>query len=242
MGVRTVKPKTAVIDRIRASKGWRLADLAHHADISERTLNNVMAGKEALVGTMRRIAAALGVKFEEIVDDDLMAQLSGFPPSALPGLAAMQLRAGRTAENASRQEEKPYEKTYEVRFKLSIPISDFSYEYFMTFLKMLARLLGGDIMDADVKEGSTLVIVQLTEAQIRSLMEMLPNFKDSAKAREERLDDPSGKFLSRFSGKEGPSLERSQALTLIEKVESVTLPSNAFVPADKRGQEIPVTK
>jgi transcriptional regulator with XRE-family HTH domain len=65
--------------RLRKSKGWSQEDLAHHADVSVKTISRFEAGRhEGRRNTVKQIAAALEVT---------QAELLGEPPAPL-GLGA----------------------------------------------------------------------------------------------------------------------------------------------------------
>jgi transcriptional regulator with XRE-family HTH domain len=66
MAARTLVPKVKALEAIRARKGLSLSELAEAAGLSSRTIDNVMAGKPVLFGTIQLMATKLGVDPSEI--------------------------------------------------------------------------------------------------------------------------------------------------------------------------------
>jgi transcriptional regulator with XRE-family HTH domain len=66
MAARTLVPKVKALEAIRARKGLSLSELAEAAGLSSRTIDNVMAGKPVLFGTIQLMATKLGVEPSEI--------------------------------------------------------------------------------------------------------------------------------------------------------------------------------
>jgi transcriptional regulator with XRE-family HTH domain len=136
MGIRTAIPNPEAIDRFRVKKGWSLGELAEYAGLSPRTIDNVMAGKPALIGTLARIAKRLDVAVDQISD------LPSLPPPNI---------------------------TYTVELKLREAFPGLTHEQYLKILGLISEITGGDIMDADTKEGSVIITLQLTEEQARRL-------------------------------------------------------------------------
>ena len=64
---RTVKPDGDAIRRLRLAKGWRVEDLARKADCSIKTVENVEAGEQVYLCTLRSFAEVFGVEFSTLV-------------------------------------------------------------------------------------------------------------------------------------------------------------------------------
>ncbi|MHC5537889.1 helix-turn-helix domain-containing protein [Singulisphaera rosea] len=67
---RTVKVRKGVITSLRIEKGWRIEDLARKAICSVGTVTNCERGKPVLVVTVAKIAKALGVEVQSLLERD----------------------------------------------------------------------------------------------------------------------------------------------------------------------------
>lgn len=124
--------------------------------------------------------------------------------------------------------------TYGVRFKLKVPYEDFNQDRLQTFVDLLARLVGGTISEAEFTKGSTLVTVQLTEQQIRNLLDLLPDFRVKARA---ILDQTAG--LRTLS--EQLELQTIE-YPLVDAVIDVSFPEDVqAIPEEVRGQTVAVS-
>lgn len=66
MSNRTAPPDGAKVRKLRISRGWTHEKLAHAAKCHKRTIENIEAGRAALLGTLSGVADALGVKCEDL--------------------------------------------------------------------------------------------------------------------------------------------------------------------------------
>lgn len=124
--------------------------------------------------------------------------------------------------------------TYDVKFKLAIPYGEFDQERLQLFADILARLVGGQIVDADFTKGSTIVTVPLTAEQIRQLLEFMPDFRTKV---EDALKSNAGlqTLLEQLQ------VQRTE-LPLVRAVIEVTIPEGvANIPDEVRGKTIAVT-
>lgn len=128
----------------------------------------------------------------------------------------------------------PEGPTYDVRFKLAIPHGEFDQERLQHFADILARLVGGEIVDAEYTEGSTVVTVPLTEEQIKRLLDFLPDFREKV---EQALKATAGLHTL----PEMLYIEREE-LPLVRAVVEVTIPKEVEgIPEAVRGKTIAVT-
>lgn len=201
MAARTLVPKVKALEAIRAQKGLSLSELAEAAGLSSRTIDNVMAGKPVLFGTIQLMAKKLGVDPSEI------SEMADTPEAG---------------------------DTYGVQITLNIPHKDFNQDRLQTFADLLARLAGGSVVEAGFIEGSTIVTVQLTQQQIRNLLDLLPDFRVKARA-----------VLNQTAGlrtlPEQLELQKTD-YPLVDAVIDVTFPEDAqAIPEEVRGQTVAVT-
>lgn len=79
-----MKVNPARIKELREERGWSQEDLAHQAKVDPSTIKKIVTGKTAnpLPGTLRRIAEALGVRIDAIIDRTDEALPVAAPPSA----------------------------------------------------------------------------------------------------------------------------------------------------------------
>jgi len=68
MRQRTYQINTANLSKLLTRHGWTLADLATHAVVSTRTIDSLMAGHKVFISTARKIAAALKVAVDAILE------------------------------------------------------------------------------------------------------------------------------------------------------------------------------
>ena len=76
---RTVKVRKGVITSLRIEKGWRIEDLARKAICSVGTVTNCERGKPVMVVTVSKIAKALGVEVQSLLERD--DQIGDDPPT-----------------------------------------------------------------------------------------------------------------------------------------------------------------
>jgi transcriptional regulator with XRE-family HTH domain len=137
MPKQTFQPDLKRLDNLRIKRGWTLQQLAAKAIVSVRTLNSIRQGKSVDLTTVSKLARAFGEPLESL--------LVGYSPEA------------------------PVETTtprIEVQLKLSIPFEDFDEaEHLTSFIEALTKLIGakGMVNIADVKDGSTIVTVDVEE-------------------------------------------------------------------------------
>jgi transcriptional regulator with XRE-family HTH domain len=67
---RTVKPDGDKVRQLRKAKGWRVEDLAEKADCTSRTVTSVEKGTAAFMYTITNIAKALGVEYQELLQQN----------------------------------------------------------------------------------------------------------------------------------------------------------------------------
>lgn len=157
MPQRTYKPDVERIDRLRLKKGWALPDLAAKACVSNRTIDGIMKGNEVVISTLRKVARAL-----EVSPDTLIA-------------------------GGGDIEENPYKGgMFKVAFRIDVRIVDgipldVKFEDFdettdlLAFLDKLTKLiapLAGPVEVVGVSPSSVLVIVEMTQIDILSVLEL----------------------------------------------------------------------
>jgi transcriptional regulator with XRE-family HTH domain len=143
---RTVEPDGEAIQRLRIEKGWRVEDLADKAGCSLKTVENVESGANIYVYTLKRIASALGVEPSELLIDDDDA-----PPARM----------------------RKKERVWKITLEVSTPYDEFDESSdLVNLLQALVSRLGGKEMEpTGVKEGSTLIEIEMTLEQFLELAE-----------------------------------------------------------------------
>jgi transcriptional regulator with XRE-family HTH domain len=64
---RTVTPAGDTIRQLRLAKGWRVEDLARKAKCSVKTVENLEAGEQVYLCTLRSVAEAFGVEYATLL-------------------------------------------------------------------------------------------------------------------------------------------------------------------------------
>jgi transcriptional regulator with XRE-family HTH domain len=141
---RTVEPDGEAIQRLRIEKGWRVEDLAKRAGCSLKTVENVENGENIYVYTLKRIANALDSEPSELLIGDA-------PPERM----------------------RKKERVWKITFEVSTPYDEFDESSdLVTLLQALVSRLGGKEMEpVGVKEGSTLIEIEMTLEQFLELAE-----------------------------------------------------------------------
>jgi transcriptional regulator with XRE-family HTH domain len=145
MSQRTFKAKTDVIEAARIKRGWTLFDLANKAIVSSRTLDSVMAGAPAVISTYRKIATALAVPVESIIQGNQEAEKP----------KGKRLKMSLTISV-------PYEDFDECK-------------QLLTMDGLLRRLLGNIDLQPEAAKGSTMVTVFLNGEQREALLTYAPD-------------------------------------------------------------------
>lgn len=134
------------IERFRLEKGWSIEKLAQRADVSDKTVRNLIRGERAYLCTLQSVADALGV--------ELRALLKNQPQPATP----------------------PAERTFQVSIVLSIPYQDFDQSVQLTtFIQqvMSAIKAKSDIPVVSVSQGSTAISVEMTAEELYQFAQAL---------------------------------------------------------------------
>lgn len=140
------KVQPELIHRLREMKGWSQSKLAQKAGIDAKTLSSVLNGKPYREDTISRIAEALGVTPGELLD--------GYASST----------AGV---------EVPTEPRFEVKLVLSIPFEAVkTADGLSDLLRHISTLIDakGAISVLDVKAGSVVLTLQMSEEDLRALI------------------------------------------------------------------------
>jgi DNA-binding XRE family transcriptional regulator len=66
---RTVRPMGDVVRKSRVEKMWTLEELAQKSGVSEMTIAQIERGRAAYPGTIKKVASALGVGIESIINE-----------------------------------------------------------------------------------------------------------------------------------------------------------------------------
>jgi transcriptional regulator with XRE-family HTH domain len=143
---RTVEPDGVEIQRLRIEKGWRVEDLAKKAGCSLKTVENVEKGANVYIYTLKRVASALGVEPSDLLID---------------------------GDDAPLERRRKKERVFRITFEVSVPFDEFDESSdLVSFLQTLvSRLGGGEMEPTGVKEGSTLIEVEMTLEQFLELAE-----------------------------------------------------------------------
>lgn len=143
---RTVEPDGEVVQRLRIEKGWRVEDLAKKAGCSLKTVENVEKGENVYLYTLKRIASALGVEPAELLIDEDDA-----PPARM----------------------RKKERVWKITLEVSTPYDEFdeSSDLVSLLQALVSRLGGGEMEPTGVKEGSTLIEIEMTLEQFLELAE-----------------------------------------------------------------------
>ncbi len=143
---RTVEPDGVEIQRLRIEKGWRVEDLAKKAGCSLKTVENVEKGANVYIYTLKRVASALGVEPSDLLID---------------------------GDDAPLERRRKKERVFRVTFEVSMPFDEFDESSdLVSFLQTLvSRLGGGEMEPTGVKEGSTLIEIEMTLEQFLELAE-----------------------------------------------------------------------
>jgi transcriptional regulator with XRE-family HTH domain len=143
---RTVEPDGVEIQRLRIEKGWRVEDLAKKAGCSLKTVENVEKGANVYIYTLKRVASALGVEPSDLLID---------------------------GDDASLERRRKKERVFTITFEVSMPFDEFDESSdLVSFLQTLvSRLGGGEMEPTGVKEGSTLIEIEMTLEQFLELAE-----------------------------------------------------------------------
>jgi transcriptional regulator with XRE-family HTH domain len=143
---RTVEPDGEAIQRLRIEKGWRVEDLANKAGCSLKTVENVEKGENIYLYTLKRVANALDVEPSELLID---------------------------VDDESPVRMRKKERVWKITLEVSTPYDEFDESSDLVGLlqALMSRLGGGGIEPTGVKEGSTLIEVEMTLEQFLELAE-----------------------------------------------------------------------
>jgi transcriptional regulator with XRE-family HTH domain len=143
---RTVEPDGVEIQRLRIEKGWRVEDLAKKAGCSLKTVENVEKGANVYIYTLKRVASALGVDPSDVLID---------------------------GDDAPLERRRKKERVFKITFEVSVPFDEFDESSdLVSFLQgLVSRLGGGEMEPTGVKEGSTLIEIEMTLEQFLELAE-----------------------------------------------------------------------
>ena len=129
------------LENLRVARGWSREQLAAKAIVSTRTLDSIMAGKQAVLSTFSKLAKALDAPLESI--------LEGYENPAAP-----EERLWKVTITVST----PFDRFDETK---DLPV----------FLSRLFSKLGGDgISCINVKPGSTKINVALSSEQVINIV------------------------------------------------------------------------
>lgn len=62
------------IERAMEARGWKVAQLAVYADVSDASVYNILNGSDTKLSTLARIARALGLKVADLIDEEAVDQ------------------------------------------------------------------------------------------------------------------------------------------------------------------------
>jgi transcriptional regulator with XRE-family HTH domain len=143
---RTVEPDGVEIQRLRIEKGWRVEDLAKKAGCSLKTVENVEKGANVYIYTLKRVASALGVEPSDLLID---------------------------GDDAPLERRRKKERVFRITFEVSMPFDEFDESSdLVSFLQgLVSRLGGGEMEPTGVREGSTLIEIEMTLEQFLELAE-----------------------------------------------------------------------
>jgi transcriptional regulator with XRE-family HTH domain len=129
------------LEKLRVARGWSREQLASKAIVSTRTLDSIMAGKQAVLSTLSKLAKALDTPVEKIVE--------GYEdPEPNTRLWSVTITISTPFETFNEVDDLP--------------------EF---FTKLLQKIGGNEVGGPDVLPGSTQISFYLTESQYYKLMQ-----------------------------------------------------------------------
>jgi len=141
MAQKYFKANTTKLENLRIARGWSREQLAAKAIVSTRTLDSIMAGKQAVLSTFSKLATALQTPVNTIVD--------GFELPQAPYGRSWSITISIST---------PYDEFDETK---DLP---------QLLKKLLERLGGDEIWGAKASAGSTKILFYLTDEQYAKLM------------------------------------------------------------------------
>lgn len=141
---REIEPDGAKIRNLREARGWQVQDLADKAECSLKTVNNVEKGRPCFKSTLVRFAKVFGVQYDALLPQGAVSTETQGTPPAKPDPLVM------------------------ITINLTIPFQDFDETDELTALiKHVKGLImkKDDFVDVTVKNGSTIIVITMTETE-----------------------------------------------------------------------------